>query len=236
VQISPAAVGLLRLENLTVFTTGSCWVGGLSTANAAKLGYSTDFVFSSDEPRIPVPKCTTAQWGKLLRPVQKVKRDFQIEAQISLSFGVAGFAGIGPCRKMPPAFRRSSLVLAWLIMLSLPGRGENLRCYVCGGNSGTPCQGPDTEAEDGVLIQDPVQECNDLINNRGCVKQYVNGVVLLRGCWLDGTNKCLKNGAAEVCTCSSDLCNGTRTSRSPPFPIILLTIFSLLLHQALQAL
>ena len=23
-------------------------------------------------------------------------------------------------------------------------------------------------------------------------------VVLLRGCWLDGTNKCLKNGAAEV--------------------------------------
>ena len=46
---------------------------------------------------------------------------------------------------------------------------------MCGGNSGTPCQGPDTEAEDGVLIQDPVQECNDLINNRGCVKQYVNG-------------------------------------------------------------
>ena len=72
-------------------------------------------------------------------------------------------------------FRRSSLVLAWLIMLSLPGRGENLRCYVCGGNSGTPCQGPDIESEDGVRIQDPVQECNDLINNRGCVKQYVNG-------------------------------------------------------------
>ena len=28
--------------------------------------------------------------------------------------------------------------------------------------------------EDGALIHDPVQECNDLINNRGCVKQYVN--------------------------------------------------------------
>ena len=37
-------------------------------------------------------------------------------------------------------------------------------------------------------------------------------VVLLRGCWLDGSNKCLKNGAAEVCTCSRDLCNSaTRT-------------------------
>ena len=60
-------------------------------------------------------------------------------------------------------------------------------------------------------------------------------VVLLRGCWLDGTNKCLKNGAAEVenifcfplllkngllwwqhhffpqvCTCSTDLCNSAR--------------------------
>lgn len=107
---------------------------------------------------------------------------------------------------------------------------------MCGGNSGTPCQGPDTEAEDGVLIQDPVQECNDLINNRGCVKQYVNGVVLLRGCWLDGTNKCLKNGAAEVCTCSSDLCNDARTKHSPPStPIILLTVI-LLLNTALQAL
>ena len=28
--------------------------------------------------------------------------------------------------------------------------------------------------EDGSMIHDPVQECNDLINNRGCVKQYVN--------------------------------------------------------------
>ena len=28
--------------------------------------------------------------------------------------------------------------------------------------------------EDGSVLHDPVQECNDLINNRGCVKQYVN--------------------------------------------------------------
>ena len=36
---------------------------------------------------------------------------------------------------------------------------------------GSPSQELD---EDGALIHDPVQECNDLINNRGCVKQYVN--------------------------------------------------------------
>ena len=35
----------------------------------------------------------------------------------------------------------------------------------------------DTEpvVEDGLMVQDPVQECTDLINNRGCVKQFVNG-------------------------------------------------------------
>ena len=65
---------------------------------------------------------------------------------------------------------------------------SSLRCYVCGGHSGTPCrgglgaeqglQGGDTEAatsEAGARVQDPVQECTDLINNRGCVKQFVNG-------------------------------------------------------------
>jgi len=116
-----------------------------------------------------------------------------------------------------PSVTRLSSILPWMLLLATVGGAEGLRCYVCGGHSGTPCRGgvgdttaldTDTERQD----QDPVQECTDLINNRGCVKQFVNGVVLLRGCWLDGSNKCLKNGAAEVCTCSRDLCNSaTRT-------------------------
>ena len=48
-------------------------------------------------------------------------------------------------------------------------------------------------------------------------------VVLLRGCWLDGTNKCLKNGAAEVCTCSTDLCNLSSRTRAAS-PALLLAI------------
>jgi len=114
-----------------------------------------------------------------------------------------------------------SVVVLCAVLLGNAGGAAGLRCYVCGGNSGTACQGED-EVEDGLVIQDPVQECNDLINNRGCVKQYVNGVVLLRGCWLDGTNKCLKNGAAEVCTCSSDLCNPA--ARPRPGHILLLSL------------
>jgi len=134
---------------------------------------------------------------------------------LELAEEILPIIALGPCHKMPLGFRLSCLCLAWLILLlfTLPGRGQGLRCYVCGGNSGVTCSGSSRDDEDegvrdGVVLQDPVQECNDLINNRGCVKQYVSGVVLLRGCWLDGTNKCLRNGAAEVCTCSTDLCNG----------------------------
>ena len=67
-----------------------------------------------------------------------------------------------------------------MLLLATVGGAEGLRCYVCGGHSGTPCRGgvgdttaldTDTERQD----QDPVQECTDLINNRGCVKQFVNG-------------------------------------------------------------
>jgi len=119
-------------------------------------------------------------------------------------------------------------------MLSLPPCLNCLRCYVCGGNSGTPCKGPEMEQSSSLIgIQDPVQECNDLINNRGCVKQYVNGVVLLRGCWLDGTNKCLRNGAAEVCTCSKDLCNSSRPLASSTALLFFILLMSL--HNSLSS-
>lgn len=136
---------------------------------------------------------------------------------------------------MPGASRLSSILLGWWVLgllASLHSVG-GLRCYVCGGHSGTPCRGgvgDTTTAQDiEIPAQDPVQECTDLINNRGCVKQFVNGVVLLRGCWLDGSNKCLKNGAAEVCTCSRDLCNSsTRTVTTSLTTLLTLTLAVLL--------
>ena len=95
-------------------------------------------------------------------------------------------------------FRLSSYVLSWYCVLVVGVASvSSLRCYVCGGHSGTPCrgglgaeqglQGGDTEAatsEAGARVQDPVQECTDLINNRGCVKQFVNG-----GKYLKSNNK-----------------------------------------------
>jgi len=136
---------------------------------------------------------------------------------------------------MPLALRLSSIILGWwFLSLATVQTVGGLRCFVCGGHSGTPCRGGVGWAQDinnnnhqletEMTAQDPVQECTDLINNRGCVKQFVNGVVLLRGCWLDGSNKCLKNGAAEVCTCSSDLCNSSsRTVRVTGLALLLLT-------------
>ena len=60
---------------------------------------------------------------------------------------------------------------------------------MCGGHSGTPCRGGVGWAQDNTNThhhqetdmagQDPVQECTDLINNRGCVKQFVNGGKIL---------------------------------------------------------
>ena len=59
-------------------------------------------------------------------------------------------------------------------------------------------------------------------------------VVLLRGCWLDGSNKCLKNGAAEVCTCSHDLCNtGARHRTLGPVVSLLSLVTSLLVTRHL---
>ena len=85
--------------------------------------------------------------------------------------------------------RVSGIVVCWVVavLLVVPGPASALRCFVCGGHSGTTCRGgighsgeamehditePGVEGSEG---QDPVQECTDLINNRGCVKQFVNG-------------------------------------------------------------
>ena len=43
-------------------------------------------------------------------------------------------------------------------------------------------------------------------------------VVLLRACWMQGTEKCMEDGDATVCTCSADLCNSSpRLQRTPAF-------------------
>ena len=85
--------------------------------------------------------------------------------------------------KRSPHCRLSSIILCcWLFLFTVQTAG-GLRCFVCGGHSGTPCRGGvgwasgDTPSHGGADTggQDPVQECTDLINNRGCVKQFVNG-------------------------------------------------------------
>ena len=65
-------------------------------------------------------------------------------------------------------------------------------------------------------------------SSENCVFDFTYvSVVLLRGCWLDGSNKCLKNGAAEVCTCSHDLCN-TGVSRHRTLAPSVISLLSLL--------
>ncbi len=44
------------------------------------------------------------------------------------------------------------------------------------------------------------------LNNRLLLSLFF-AVVLLRGCWMQGTDKCEADGEAEVCTCTQDLCN-----------------------------
>jgi hypothetical protein len=53
------------------------------------------------------------------------------------------------------------------------------------------------------------ENCTDLINNKGCIKQVINGEVLLRGCWMQAVEACMDDGHATVCTCKTDLCNSS---------------------------
>nr|XP_040578393.1 uncharacterized protein LOC121127065 isoform X2 [Lepeophtheirus salmonis]XP_040578398.1 uncharacterized protein LOC121127065 isoform X2 [Lepeophtheirus salmonis]XP_040578406.1 uncharacterized protein LOC121127065 isoform X2 [Lepeophtheirus salmonis] len=120
---------------------------------------------------------------------------------------------------------RLSMLLLWCGLTDPPGgKGggggvEALRCYVCGGNTGRPCGDIlETRRRSPYVRPNPLpsadghrqwEVCDDLINNKGCIKQVVNEVVLLRACWMEASQRCLEDGDAQVCTCSDDLCNSS---------------------------
>ena len=78
----------------------------------------------------------------------------------------------------------SYFLLIW-ILSSLTGGVSALRCYVCGGSTGRECEEIVTRRRWSPYVRPrPVltsdgkrqwEECNDLINNKGCIKQVVNG-------------------------------------------------------------
>ena len=73
-------------------------------------------------------------------------------------------------------------------------------------------------------------------------------VVLLRACWMQGSEKCMEDGDATVCTCNADLCNSARPAHGlsrplaglglgglghgPAFLAIMLTILHVILTAA----
>jgi len=96
------------------------------------------------------------------------------------------------------------------------GSERTLRCYVCGAHKGIPCEDISPRRRSPYRRPTPqltsdgrrqFENCTDLINNKACIKQVVNGVVLLRGCWMQHFDDCLDDGDATVCTCKGDLCN-----------------------------
>ena len=77
----------------------------------------------------------------------------------------------------------SALVVIFLLLVSLSAV-SGLRCYVCGGSTGRECEEIYTRRWSPYVRPRPVlsadgkkqwEECNDLINNKGCIKQVVNG-------------------------------------------------------------
>ena len=64
-----------------------------------------------------------------------------------------------------------------------------LRCYVCGGNTGLPCEDIRSSGRRSPYVRPKPQttldgrkmfeNCTDLINNKGCIKQVINGGKLL---------------------------------------------------------
>ena len=60
-----------------------------------------------------------------------------------------------------------------------------LRCYICGGNTGIPCEDIRSSGRRSPYVRPKPQttldgrkmfeNCTDLINNKGCIKQVING-------------------------------------------------------------
>ncbi len=79
----------------------------------------------------------------------------------------------------------STIVLLFLLLflaIFVPP-AEGLRCYVCGGVTGRPCEEIEPRRWSPYVRPRPVlasdgskqwADCNDLINNKGCIKQVVN--------------------------------------------------------------
>ena len=80
----------------------------------------------------------------------------------------------------------TNAICIWLLLLTfLCASADGLRCYVCGGSTGRNCEEIVTRRRWSPYVRPrPVltsdgkrqwEECNDLINNKGCIKQVVNG-------------------------------------------------------------
>ena len=91
-----------------------------------------------------------------------------------------------PSRRVAPAAARpASLAFMVLIILAgMPTPSHGLKCYVCGGSTGHECEDIIPRRWSPYVRPRPVltsdgrrqwEECNDLINNKGCIKQVVNG-------------------------------------------------------------
>jgi len=86
---------------------------------------------------------------------------------------------------MRPTSSAPFFALLLALLLWFPCGVMSIKCYVCGGPRGRPCtdiRAPGRRspyvrpspipAADGSRQWD---ECDDLINNKGCIKQVVNG-------------------------------------------------------------
>ena len=75
-------------------------------------------------------------------------------------------------------------ILGCVVFMNSVSSASGLRCYVCGGSTGRECEEIVTRRWSPYVRPRPVltsdgkrqwEECNDLINNKGCIKQVVNG-------------------------------------------------------------